>query len=155
MGRKIEIEKNAKPVKVGYTSNRKLDVEKKAPKAAKAVKAPKVEKPAIGANGHARAAKAPLTEAQTAIARKEFVRVNGIIKPKFSRLVRDKMGDKAITVFQVVGAFAAFHREVANHTLKLKDLKAYNANIKANREHWLTYKGAKYDAMRKAAKKKG
>lgn len=103
---------------------------------------------AVPLNGHLRRRRRSLTNEERQIVRREFRRNNGIIEKNCASRIRDMLPSD-VSVFQVVGAIVMLHREVKNGTLLLRDMAAYKAALTAHRDHWLTYRGEKYDQMRR------
>ena len=93
--------------------------------------------------------KRPLNEKEENIIKEEFLKLNGIFEPlkKDCSRIRALLADE-ITVFQVSGYVTKLHKLAVSGELELNDRRAYLANLKAHRKHWLTYQGEKYDEMR-------
>ena len=110
---------------------------------------PVTTEPVESGNGHSKLSRRPLTEAEEALIEAEFVKLNGIFEPKNKDCTRIRnLLPQEVTVFQVSGHVSRLHKRVAAGILILPQMRSYEIAIKAHRQHWLTYKGEKYEAMR-------
>lgn len=98
-------------------------------------------------NGHVAAKVNNLSDPEKDLIRAEFIRLNGEIAEDSCLPIRDKCRD-TITIFQVTGFVTYLHKKVADGSIMVNDVTAYETYLQGHRKLWTTYDSAKYRAMR-------